>query len=382
MRRFSKLTSILVTVITILTLMLSGCASKPASSATPSSPSSSTPADSDTTPQEKIKVGVALTNMGRGDRSFNDVTLECLDKAVSDFGIEYKDVTPKENAQFSSTLAYFADNDFDLIIAISFGYTEDIVNVAAQYPDSKFIGIDCAYDVVPENVQSVVFNEQESAYLSGVMAAMMSETGTVGFIGGMDAPLINKFEGGFLAGALATNPDIKTEVAYIGTDPTVFNNPAKAKEVALDQIQKGVDIIYQVANASGTGVFEACAEKNIYAIGQDQNQNWIQPGLILTSMMKNCDVAIYNIIEDYVTNKNFNGGSAWVGTLANGGVGPTDLDNLEGIETTLSAEDQQKIQDMKNAIPQAVKDAIKAATEGINSGEIVVPNWQVDGRPQ
>ena len=219
MRRFSKLTAIFIAIVIISHLRY-----RFSSQLSPPAPTYTKPLLVAENQGRR-----ALTNMGRGDRSFNDVTLSGLDRAVQDFGIEYKDVTPKENAQFANTLTYFASNGYDLIIAISFGYTDDIVKVSAQYPDSKFIAIDCAYDEVPSNVLSVVFNEQESAYLAGVIAAMMSKTGSIGFVGGMDAPLINKFEGGYIAGALATKPDIDLQVAYIGTAPR-FNNPAKAKK--------------------------------------------------------------------------------------------------------------------------------------------------------
>ena len=384
MKKLKNLTALVIVIVMTCGVLTSAC-SPPATGKTTQvagvseEPTLGPTADSGA---KKIRIGIALTPQGRGDKSFNDMCIKGLERAVADFGIEYKDVTPQNVAENMNALNYLAEEKYDIIFAVAFNFTNDIVTAAEQYPDVNFCGIDCSYETaIPKNLQSVIFNEQEGTYLAGIVAAMMTKTGTIGFVGGMNSPLVDKFEGGFVAGVQSVNPDVKIMSACTGSDATAWADSAKAKEIALDQISKSADIIYHVANVAGMGVFEAAAEKGIFVIGQDENQNVINPGLTLASGIKSCDMAIYNIIKEYVEKGTFNGGGTYIGNTENGGVRLTSLSDLEDEELALSGEDQVKIQAMKDAIPEEVKTAVAKAEAGIIDGSIIVPNWQVNGRP-
>ena len=249
-----------------------------------------------------------------------------------------------------------------------------------KYPDVKFALVDASYanGEVPNSV-GLVFKDNEGSYLAGVLAAEMSKTKKVGFIGGMESPVIHGFEGGYTAGAKSVK-GTKVYTGYVATDPSGFTDLDKGRELTLDFISKGVDVVYHAAGATGQGVFDAAASKGIKAIGVDSNQNYVKPGVILASMLKCVDVAVYEACE-CVVDKKFEGGITKTFGLKDGGVGLTDLYNLTIEETEgVSKEDEKKIKDLKDSIPVKVKNKIEKTKEDIISGKIVVPDWLNDGK--
>ena len=227
----------------------------------------------------------------------------------------------------------------------------------------------------------MIFKDNEGSYLAGVLAAGTSKTKKVGFIGGMESPLIHRFEGGYKAG-VESIPGVELYTSYVATDGSGFNNLDRGREITFDFISKGVDVVYHVAGTTGQGVFDAAAQKGIKAIGVDSNQNWIKPGVVLASMLKRVDVAVYEACES-VVDGTFKGGITRVFGLADDGVGLTDLYNLTPEEKEGILEvDQVKIQKLKDSIPEEVKKNVEKAKEDIIAGKIEVPDWLESGKPK
>lgn len=247
-------------------------------------------------PSFGFKVGLILDRGGRDDKSFNATAFEGATRAQKDFQIELKTVEAADDNAFEPLLRSMAQKKFDLIIAVGVNQGTALKKVAPMFPDRHFAIVDSQVDA--PNVRTLLFEEHQGSYLAGVAAALKSGTGKIGFVGGMDVPIIRRFQMGYEAGAKATKPGIKIESNYVGVDGSAWNNPPKAKELALQQYAKGVDVIFAPAGASATGVFDAAEEKRRFAIGVDSNQNYIKPGLILTSMMKRGDLAVYDAIKD------------------------------------------------------------------------------------
>jgi basic membrane protein A len=243
-----------------------------------------------------LKVGLVLDKGGKDDKSFNSAAYEGAKKAEKDLKIDLKYVEATDVTALENLHRAFARKDFDLIIGIGFAQTEAVKKIAAQFPKVKFAIVDG--EVNAPNVRALMFEEHEGSFVVGALAAMKSKTGKVGFIGGMDIPLIRRFSLGFEAGAKYVNPKIEVQNNFIGVTGEAWNNPAKAKELALSQITSGADVLFVAAGASGSGAFDAIEEKKKLGIGVDSNQNWIKPGSILTSMMKRVDVAVFNTIQD------------------------------------------------------------------------------------
>ena len=264
----------------------------------------------------EFKVGLVLDRGGKDDKSFNSSAYEGASRAKTKLGIFLKYVEAADDNAFEPTLRAFALRDFDLIIGIGFAQKEAIQKVAAQFPNKHFAIVDS--QVAALNVRSLMFQEHEGAYVIGAIAAMTSKTGKVGFVGGMDIPLIRRFEMGYEAGAKKINPGIIVIANYVGVTSEAWNNPPKGKELAVSQYEGGADVIFAAAGASGLGVFDAAEDKKKFAIGVDSNQDWTKPGLILTSMLKRVDEAVYSTIEETKAGK-FTGGVKWFG-LANKGV--------------------------------------------------------------
>lgn len=320
------------------------------------------------------RVGVVLTTSGRGDRSYNDQAVAGFSRAIAQLGIAVNEIHPPDVPAIETSLSFLANEGYNLIFAIGFVAQEAVSNVAQDFPDTTFAIVDFNFgEDAPPNVISLIFAENEGSFLAGVLAAGMSETGTVGFIGGMEAPIIQRFEAGFTAGARAYNPNINVLVNYVGPDPAAFSNPTLAREIALSQIHLGADVIYQAAGGSGIGVFDAAYEGGILAIGVDSNQNWNRPGYVVASMLKRVDNAIFQTIEAYV-NGTLQGGITKLFDLDNDGVGLTDLRDLTPEETEgISPEDQAAIQALKDTIPEALIQQIEQLRQQIIDGEIVVP---------
>ena len=244
----------------------------------------------------EFKVGLVLDRGGKDDKSFNASAYQGAIEAKNKLGIYLKYVEASDDNAFEPLMRSFAQKDFDLIIGIGFAQKEAIQKVATQFPKKHFALVDSQVDA--PNVRSLMFEEHEGAYLIGAIAALTSKTGKVGFIGGMDVPLIRRFAMGYDAGAKAVNPKVTVIANYCGVTSEAWNNPPKGKELALAQYDAGVDIIFAAAGASGLGVFDAAEDRKKFAIGVDSNQDWTKPGLILTSMLKRVDLAVFTVIQD------------------------------------------------------------------------------------
>jgi basic membrane protein A len=263
-----------------------------------------------------FKVGLVLDRGGKDDKSFNASAYQGAMDAKKKLGIFLKFTEASDDTAYESLLRAFAERNFDLIIGIGFAQKEAVKKVAAQFPDRHFAIVDSQVDL--PNVRSLLFEEHEGAYVIGAIAAMTSKTGKIGFVGGMDIPLIRRFEMGYEAGAKKINPAVSVTANYVGVTSEAWNNPPKGKELAMNQYDNGVDIIFIAAGASGLGVFDAAEERKKFAIGVDSNQDWIKPGLVLTSMLKRVDEAVYSTIEEAKAGK-FVGGVKHFG-LNNQGV--------------------------------------------------------------
>ncbi len=303
--------------------------------------------------QKKFRIGIVYDVGGRGDKSFNDAAYAGLQKAIKLLKVEGKDMEPGPGgANREELLRTLAEQNYDLVVGVGFLFTDAIIKVAKEFPKVKFAIVDGYVEGVP-NVSSLLFNEHEGSFLVGAIAGLMTKTNILGFVGGMDIPLIHKFEVGYKAGAMYVNPKVKVLINYIGVTGEAFKDPVKGKELALAQYKQGADIVYHASGASGEGVFEAAKETGKYAIGVDSPQAWIAPGRIITSMLKRVDEAIYLTIKDVVEGK-FKGGPRYFG-LVNGGV------DYEYSEYT------------KNLIPLKVKNHVDVLKKKIINGEIVVP---------
>src|SRR5512137_2180365 len=264
----------------------------------------------------EFKVGLVLDRGGKDDKSFNTSAYEGASRAKKELGISLKYVESPDDNAFQPMLRSFAQREFDLIIGVGFAQKEAIQKVAAQFPKTHFAIVDA--QVEAPNVRSLMFQEHEGAYVIGAIAAMTSKTGKIGFVGGMDIPLIRRFELGYQAGAKRINPGITVIANFVGVTSEAWNNPPKGKELAVSQYEAGVDVIFAAAGASGLGVFDAAEDKNKFAIGVDSNQDWVKPGLILTSMLKRVDEAVFSTIADAKAGK-FSAGTKRFG-LADKGI--------------------------------------------------------------
>lgn len=254
---------------------------------------------------------------GLGDKSFNDSANAGLKKAEAELKAKTAVVESKRQEDYEPNLTTLKDQGFDLVWAIGFLMTDATAKVAAKFPNQKFAIIDSVVEKA-NNVASVVFKEEEGSFLVGVIAAKASKSNKIGFIGGMDVPIIRKFEAGFRAGVKSVNPNAEVKDIYTGA----FDSPAKGKEAALTLYGQGVDVIYSAAGACGIGAIEAAKEKNLYAIGVDSDQNSLAPQHVISSMMKRVDVAVFSVSKAAAENK-FAGGGVTVLGLKEGGVGPS-----------------------------------------------------------
>ena len=239
-------------------------------------------------PEAPTKVGVVTSIGGLGDKGFNDFTFAGVQRAVEEMGVEVDVVEPVAIGDFEGLLRGFATaGEYKVIVAIGFLQEDALAVVAPEFPDQSFILVDAVVD--EPNVSSLIFRENEGSFLVGVLAGMMTETGRVGFVGGMDAPIIRRFQAGFEAGAKWANPDVTVDVTYVGC----FRDPAAGKEHALAHYGRGVDIIFPAAGLTAHGVFDAAAELDKLAIGVDVDQAHIAPDYIVASMIKGLDTATY-----------------------------------------------------------------------------------------
>jgi len=291
---------------------------------------------------------------GKFDKSFNEAAFGGAERWKAETGGTYKELEMQNEAQREQALRQLADDGANPIVMTGFGFGDVLNTVAPDYPDTKFAIIDMVVD--QPNVKSVVFTEDQGSYLVGLMAGMASKTATVGFVGGMDIPLIRRFGCGYAQGVMAANPAAKVILNMTGTDGSAWNNPVKGAEIAKSQQSQGADVIYAAAGATGVGVLQAAADMGILSVGVDSNQNYLHPGQVLTSMMKRVDNAVYDAFKegaDLMPGVN-------VMDLKAGGVGYAMDDNNAKLVT-----------------PEMMA-AVDAAAEKIKSGELVVHDYMSD----
>lgn len=291
---------------------------------------------------------------GKFDKSFNEAAYRGAERWKAETGGTYKELEMQSEAQREQALRMLAQTGSNPIVTTGFAFGEVLNKVAPDYPDTRFVLIDTAVD--QPNVQSVVFAEEQGSYLAGILAAMASESGTVSFIGGMDIPLIRKFECGFVQGVKATNADARVIVNYTGTTPAAWNDPVKGAELTRAQKGQGSDIVYAAAGGTGIGVLQAAADEGMLAIGVDSNQNHMHPGQILTSMEKAVDNSVYEAFR--------------LGVDTPPGVKLMDLAS-DGVRLSMDEHNAPLITDEMTA-------ALEAATAAIVSGEIAVHDYMTD----
>ena len=316
MKRFWRLVAVLGVV------ALVGAACGNGGTATDEPTDGATPTETETTsapPVSDVNVGLVFDIGGRGDKSFNDAAAAGFDQAIAEFGITTEELSPNEGGtNRGELLTLLSDQGFNLVIAVGFLFAEAVCTTAQEFPDVHYADVDgfidtdtCegGTDLTPEsNIASLLFAEEQGSFLVGAAAALKSETGHIGFIGGVEIDLIKKFEAGYIAGAEEINPDIQVDVQYITQPPDFagFNDPARGKEIATGMYQGGADVVYHAAGGSGSGLFEAAVEQSdaegtqLWAIGVDSDQFLTaepeQQAHILTSMLKRVDVAVYETI--------------------------------------------------------------------------------------
>ena len=291
---------------------------------------------------------------GKFDKSFNEAAFNGAERWKTDTGGTYKELEMQSEAQREQALRRLAEAGANPIVMTGFAFGDVLNKVAPDFPDTRFAIIDMV--VEQPNVKSVVFNEHEGSYLVGMLAAMASKTGTVGFVGGMDIPLIRKFGCGYAQGVLAVNPEAKVILNMTGTTPAAWNDPVKGAELAKAQKAQSADVIYAAAGGTGIGVLQAAADEGILSIGVDSNQNHLHPGKVLTSMVKRVDNAVYDAFKEgaeMTTGINVMG-------LANGGVDYALDDNNASLITD----------DMKAKVEEAKAKII--------AGEITVHDYMSD----
>jgi basic membrane protein A len=238
-----------------------------------------------------IKPAIVYANGGKFDKSFNEGVSNGAKKFTDETKIAVVDFEPANETQFEQAQRRFAQRGQDPIIAVGFSQAEALKKVAKEFPNIHFTIIDMMVDL--PNVQSVLFKEQEGSFLVGVLAALASKSGKIGFVGGMDIPLIRRFQCGFEQGVKYANPSAEVIANMTGTTPAAWNDPGRGAELAKGQFDRGVDVVYAAAGNTGTGVLQAAKDRGKYAIGVDSNQNYLHPGTMLSSMMKRVDLAAY-----------------------------------------------------------------------------------------
>jgi basic membrane protein A len=307
-----------------------------------------------------LRVGLVFDVGGRGDKSFNDSAYRGLDRAVRELGVVPEYIEPGEGSDRESGIRLLAAKGFDLIIGVGFIFSDDLYGVAGEYPGVKFACVDYAkfdahgFVVPPPNMVALKFREEEGSFLAGALAALVSKTGVVGFVGGMDIPLIHKFEAGYKAGVAQVCEPCRVLTGYAGVTGDAFKNPAKGKELALAQYGARADVVFHAAGSTGLGVFEAARELSRYAIGVDADQWSEAPGRVLTSMTKQVDVSVFDTVRDLQLGK-------WSGGVRVFGLKENGVDYVY---------DQHN----RALIPDAVRERVEMLRRKIIAGEIDVPS--------
>ncbi len=322
-----------------------------------------TPSGATVAPEgDGLDIGIVFDVGGRGDKSFNDGAFLGGLRAAEALGARVRYIEPGEGSDREAGLRLLAAEGMDLVLAVGFIFTDDVLTLAKEYPDVKFAGVDYAVATdadgnplpLPPNLVALKFREEEGSFLVGALAALVGGSKKVGFIGGMDIALIHKFEAGYRAGVQHVCPDCDVLVQYAGVTPDAFKNPSKGKELALSQYQQGVNIIYHASGSTGLGVFEAARSMNRLAIGVDSDQYAEAPGYVLSSMVKGIDEAVFRTAQE-VQNGAFRGGIRQLG-LAERGVGYVYDENNRAM------------------IPDSVRTRLQSLEADIIAGRIRVPS--------
>jgi basic membrane protein A len=292
---------------------------------------------------------------GKFDKSFNEAAFQGAQRWADETGGSFREIELQNEAQREQALRRFAEAGSNPIVMAGFAFADALGKVAPDYPDTKFAVIDVNWLSMP-NVRGIGFNEHEGSYLVGMLAAQASKTGTVGFVGGMDIPLIRRFGCGFAQGVKAVNGDATIIANMTGTTPAAWNDPVKGSELTKAQISQGADVVFAAAGGTGVGVLQTAADEGILSIGVDSNQNYMHPGKVLTSMLKRVDNAVYEAFSqgDALETGNFQMG------VANGGVGYA----LDEFNASLVSADMQS--------------AVDAAAAAITAGSLSVHDYTSD----
>ena len=321
------------------------------------------PAATEAASADPIRVCVVYTG-SLGDKSYNDSCNEGAQRAVADFGIELKSLEGSTAEEWESNLLAACEDGYDLVIGASSNIADYITEHGPNYPDTKFAVIDTTVDL--PNVQSISFAQNEGSFLAGAAAAMftekteipgVNEDAIIGWVGGMDIPVLHDFITGYEQGAKYINPDIQILQSFAGE----WSNPLKGKELTFAQYDQGADIVMNVASGTGVGILEGAKEKSLYPIGVELNQDADQPGAVLTSMVKRGDTACYLTIQSVVEDT-FAGGTTQYLSLKDGGVSLTDFAVMK--------------EHLGDKFPQDIVDKCEELAEKISSGEIVVENYE------
>jgi len=265
---------------------------------------------------QEVKPALVYDFGGRFDASFNESAYRGAEKFKKDTGIAYRDFEIQNDSQREQALREFARRGHFPIVAVGFAQGAAVAKVAKEFPNARFAIVD--FVVSEPNVRSIVFKENESSYLAGMMAAMSSKSDTLGFIGGMDVPLIRKFSCAYIGGVKAVKPNAQVLVSWTGTTGDAWNNPTRGAELARSQFSRGVETVYAVAGGTSIGILQAAADSKKLSIGEASNQNSLHPGSVLTSVVKHLDLAVYNSFMD-AKKGTFSPGVQALG-LADGGV--------------------------------------------------------------
>ena len=330
--KFKKIVTLAMAGI-ISTSFLTGCAGK---------------SENEGSQKDKYTVAMITDVAGVNDQSFNQSAWEGLQRAKKELGVEVKYLESKQDADYATNVETLVDEEVDLIVGVGSKLSQTIETAAKDYPEQKFLMVDETYEEIPSNVKSVLFNAEQSAYLVGLIAAKMSETNNVGFIGGMQLSVIDTFKYGYMAGVKAANPDAKVQSQYANS----FTDQAKGKAIANQMYSNGADIVFTCGGDVGTGAIEAAKENGKYAIGVDRDQSDLAPENVLTSAIKRVDAGVFETVKSYV-NGTFEGGTTTTYGLEENAVGVPD--------TT------------KNLVSKEILDLVEETITKLKNKEITVP---------
>ena len=314
--------------------------------------------------ESELKVALVVSG-GLGDRSFYDSSAEGVEWAEEDFGIDSRVLECRNDPSLFRDRLIQGSMYGDVVVVVGFEFYDVVQTVAPEFPEVEYIYVDNNVEG-HDNITSIIYKENEGSFLAGAAAAMFTKhdeldgvnsKDIIGWVGGMDIPVLHDFLVGYKQGAKHIDPDMKVLVSFAGT----FNDPVKGKELTLSQYDQGADIVMNVASGTGRGILEAAKEADKYAVGVDLNQDDIYPGHILTSMMKRVDRATYLVIEDVVEDQ-FRGGEVISMDLSNGGVGLTDMSVMQ--------------EALGEKFPQEILDRVNELTEKVKNGEIEVESYE------